>query len=229
MRTVRQWVGETAGGLPRPFWFLWTNTLINRLGSFAIIVLAIYLTQERGFSESYAGLVIGLWGAGGAVGTLVGGVLADRWGRKPTMLTALYGASAIMLLVGFATGPVELAIAVTLLGMVNEASRPAMQALMVDIVPEHDRLRAFSLNYWVINLGFAFAATMAGVLAGVDFRLLFAINAATTVIGATVVAVAVKEPRRRATSRACCGDPGRRPAGADGGVPRPGVHELRRR
>ena len=48
-------------------------------------MLAIYLTQERGFSESYAGFVIGLWGAGGAVGTLVGGVLADRWGRKPTL------------------------------------------------------------------------------------------------------------------------------------------------
>ena len=54
---------------------------------------------------------------------------------------------------------------------------------MVDIVPEQDRLRAFSLNYWAINLGFAFAAMMAGVLAGVDFRLLFVINAATTVIG----------------------------------------------
>ncbi len=49
-----------------------------------------------------------------------------------------------------------------------------MSALMVDIVGERDRLRAFSLNYWVINLGFAFAATIAGFVAGVDFRLLFA-------------------------------------------------------
>ncbi len=106
MRTVRRWVGETAGGLPRQFWYLWTTTLINRLGSFVLIVLAIYLTQERGFSESYAGLVIGLWGAGSAVGTLIGGVLADRWGRKPTFLTALYGSAAMMLVFGFVEGPV---------------------------------------------------------------------------------------------------------------------------
>jgi MFS family permease len=193
---VRQWVSETAGGLPRPFWYLWTNTLINRLGSFAIIVLAIYLTQGRGFSESFAGLVIGLWGAGAAVGTLIGGVLADRWGRKPTALTALYGAAGVMLLVGFATGRLEIAIAVTVLGMVNEAARPALSALMIDIVGERDRVRAFSLNYWVINVGFAVAATLAGVLAGVDFRLLFAINAAAIVIGATIVAIGVTEPRR---------------------------------
>ena len=196
MRTVRQWVAETAGGLPRPFWYLWTNTLINRLGSFAVIVLAIYLTQGRGFSESFAGLVIGLWGAGAAVGTLIGGVLADRWGRKPTALSALYCGAGVMLLVGFATGRLEIALAVTLLGLVSEASRPALSALMIDIVGEHDRVRAFSLNYWVINVGFAVAATLAGVLAGVDFRLLFAINAASTAIGATVVAIAVKEPPR---------------------------------
>src|SRR5262245_25172855 len=117
VRTVRQWMHETAGGLPRAFWYLWTNTLINRIGSFVVIVLAIYLTQERGLSESYAGLVIGLWGAGGAIGTLVGGVLADKWGRKPTFLTALYGSSALMLVVGLVRGPVEIAIAVFLLGM----------------------------------------------------------------------------------------------------------------
>lgn len=194
MQVARRWLRETAGGLPRPFWFLWTNTLINRLGSFVIIVLAIYLTQERGFSEAFTGLVIGLWGAGGAVGTLLGGVLADRWGRKRTFLAALYGGAALMLVLAFMEGRLEVAVGVTLLGLVNEAARPALSALMIDIVPERDRIRAFSLNYWVINLGFAFAATAAGVLAGVDFRLLFAINAATTTAAATLVAVTIKEP-----------------------------------
>lgn len=199
MRTVRQWVGETAGGLPRQFWFLWTNTLVNRLGAFVVIILALYLTQERGFSETFAGLVIGLWGAGAAVGTLLGGVLADRWGRKKTILTALYAAAGVMLFVGFTPGKVAVIITITLLGLVNEASRPALSALMIDIVAEKDRVRAFSLNYWVINLGFAFSATMAGLLAAVDFRLLFAVNAATTAIGATIIAVAVREPPRLAT------------------------------
>ncbi len=205
MRAVRQWVGETAGGLPRQFWYLWSATLINRMGSFVLIVLAIYLTQVRGFSESYAGLVIGLWGAGSAVGTLVGGVLADRWGRKPTFLTALYASAAMMLVFGFVEGPVAIAIAVVLLGLVGEGARPAMSALMVDIVGQRDRVRAFSLIYWVINLAFAFSAAVAGFVVGVDVRLLFLVNAASTVAAATFLAFTVREPvrvRRPAASNA---------------------------
>ncbi|RQX27405.1 MFS transporter, partial [Micromonospora chalcea] len=102
MRTVRGWFQDTAGGLPRTFWYLWAGTLINRLGSFVLIFLAIYLTQERGFSAAQAGLVIGLWGAGGAVGTTIGGTLTDRWGRRPTLLVAHVGAAGMMIALGLA-------------------------------------------------------------------------------------------------------------------------------
>ena len=37
--------------------------------------------------------------------------------------------------------------------------------MMIDVVPERDRMRAFSLNYWAINLGFACAAILAGFAA----------------------------------------------------------------
>jgi len=196
VRTVRQWVDETAGGLPRQFWYLWGTTLVNRIGSFVLVVLALYLTKERGFSESYAGLVIGLWGAGGAIGTLIGGVLADRWGRKPTYLTALFGGATMMLVVGFTRGQAAITVAVFLLGLVSEASRPAAMALMIDLVPERDLMRAYSLNYWVINVGFAVSAFLAGMVASVDFRLLFVIDAATTVAAATLIVFAIKEPVR---------------------------------
>jgi MFS family permease len=215
VRTVRQWVGETTGGLPRAFWYIWLNTLINRFGSFIVIVLAIYLTQRRGLSETFAGLVIGLWGAGGAVGTLAGGVLADRWGRKPTLLTALYTSAVIMIVLALVRSKVEIALTVVALGLVTELSRPAMQALMIDIVPESERLRAFSLNYWVVNLGFAFAAATAGFVAGVDYLLLFCVNAATTVAGATVIAFMVTEPPRRHLPATTDGDASLRTVFAD--------------
>ena len=101
---------------------------------------------------------------------------------------------------------------VLLLGMTNEATRPASSALMVDIVGESDRLRAFSLNYWVINLGFSFSATMAGLLAEVNYTLIFVVNALTTAAAATLVAVAVREPTRMRASRATPSGPK-----ADGG------------
>ncbi|MCM0675429.1 MFS transporter [Micromonospora phytophila] len=195
MRTMRSWFRDTTGGLPVTFWYLWTGTLINRLGSFVLVFLAIYLTQERGFSASQAGLVLGLWGVGGAVGTTVGGTLADRWGRRPTLLTAHLGAATMMLALGFARPLWTVALGALLLGMFAEAARPAFGAMMIDVVPEKDRLRAFSLNYWAINLGFACAAVLAGLAAEAGYLLLFVVDAATTVITALIIFARVRETR----------------------------------
>ncbi|MFD2767693.1 MDR family MFS transporter [Micromonospora eburnea] len=195
MRTVRGWFRETTGGLPRSFWYLWTGTLINRLGSFVLVFLAIYLTQSRHFSAAQAGLVIGLWGVGGAVGTTIGGTLTDRWGRRPTLLTAHLGAATMMVALGLARPLWAVALGALLLGAFAEAARPAFGAMMIDVVPEKDRLRAFSLNYWAVNLGFACAAVLAGVAAQAGYLLLFLVDAATTLVTALIIFARVKETR----------------------------------
>jgi MFS family permease len=205
---MRGWLRNTAGGLPTTYWYLWTGTLVNRMGSFVIIFLAIYLTVERDFSASYAGLVLGLYGAGGAIGVLTGGVLADRWGRRPTLLTAHLGAATTMLGLGFARDRYAIAAGALLLGVVAEAARPAFSAMMVDVVPEGDRLRAFTLNYWAINLGFACSAVLAGLAAQAGYLLLFVVDAATTLVTATIVFLRVRETRP-ATSRARAAAPTR--------------------
>jgi MFS family permease len=192
---VRGWLRQAAGGLPRQFWFLWTGTLINRLGSFVVLFLSIYLTGDRHFSQSQAGVVLGLYGVGGAIGTMTGGVLTDRWGRRPTMLTAQFGAAALMLTLGFAETYAQIAVVTLLLGMFAEGVRPAFSAMMVDVVPEHDRVRAYSLNYWAINLGFALAAVAAGLAAQADYFLLFAVDAGTTLLTAIITAIFLAETR----------------------------------
>jgi len=202
---VRGWLQQATGGLPRQFWFLWTGTLINRLGAFVVIYLAIYLTVQLDFSQSQAGLVLGAYGIGGAAGTMGGGVLADRWGRRPTLLTAQFGAAALMLTMGFAQGLWQLAAGALLLGLFTEGIRPAFQAMMIDILPERDRLRAYSLNYWAINLGFACAAILAGFAAQFDYLLLFVVDAGTTLVTALISLIFLAETRQA------------RPAG----VPRP--------
>ncbi|MFI5932683.1 MDR family MFS transporter [Actinoplanes sp. NPDC051494] len=209
MRRVRGWLREAAGGLPRQFWFLWTGTLINRLGSFVLIYLALYLTQDLHFTPSSAGLVMGAWGVGGGIGTLTGGVLTDRWGRRPTMLTAQFGAAGLMLALGFAQGFWQLLAGTFLLGLFSEGVRPAFQAMMIDVVPDKDRVRAYSLNYWAINLGFAFSAVLAGFAAKADFLLLFVIDAGTTLLTAVMFLIFLAETRPvRAAVRRVRGGPG---------------------
>jgi MFS family permease len=202
------WLRRTAGGLPGQFWLLWAGTLINRLGSFVVIYLAIYLTRQLGFTQSQAGLVLGCYGVGGIAGTLIGGVLADRWGRRATLLLAQPGAAAVMLALGFVRGIGALAVGVLLLGVFTEAIRPAFQAAMVDIIADRDRVRAFSLNYWAVNLGFAGAAILAGLAAQVDYLLLFVVDAGSTLLVAGMTWLLMRETRPARSADVVVAGPG---------------------
>ncbi|MFE7316112.1 MDR family MFS transporter [Streptomyces sp. NPDC057555] len=192
---LRRAAVESVSGLPRQFWWLWTSTLINRLGAFVATFLALYLTVERGYSASYAGFVGALYGLGGVVSSLGAGVLTDRLGRRPTMLVAQVCTAVSVALLGFMTDPVAIAVVACLVGMASSASRPAVQAMMADIVAPKDRIRAFSLNYWAINLGFAISSSVAGLIAEHGYLALFLGEATLVLACALVVFFTLPESR----------------------------------
>ncbi|MEW2522215.1 MDR family MFS transporter [Actinacidiphila alni] len=193
MTAVGRAVRETVSGLPRQFWWLWTSTLVNRLGGFVVTFLALYLTVQRGYSASYAGLVAALYGLGGAAGAVVGGVLADRIGRRPTLLVTQLGAAATTAVLGLVVNPLAIAAVAALVGLTSNASRPALSAMIADLVRPEDRVRAFSLNYWAINIGFGVSAAAAGFIAAEGYLWLFLIDALSTVLCAVVVYVKAQE------------------------------------
>ncbi|MGR6322357.1 MFS transporter [Micromonospora soli] len=193
MRGLRRWWDDTAGGLPATFWYLWSGLLINRAGAFAMLFLSLYLTAARGASASLAGLVVGAYGAGGAVGTLLGGVLADRWGRRATLLAAHLGAAGLMVALAFSRHLAVIAVLAALVGVVHSMPSPAFVAAIVDVVPEDRRARAFNLQFWAFNLGMAVASLLAGVLAEASFLALFLVDAAATLAAAAVIALKVPE------------------------------------
>jgi MFS family permease len=182
-------------GLPRAFWFLWTGMLISRLGTFVLPFLALYLTQGRGLSLSAAGVVAAIYGAGGAVAGPMGGFLADRVGRRLTMRVALGLGGAGMIALGFVHRIEILAPGLFAVALVSEMYRPAAQAAISDLVAPADRVRAFGLLYWVINVGFAIGLTIGGLLASKSFMLLFVCDGATTLLFGLLIGVGVPETR----------------------------------
>ncbi|WP_435800234.1 MDR family MFS transporter [Streptomyces coeruleorubidus] len=192
---ARRAVRETVSGLPREFWWLWTSTLVNRLGAFVATFMALYLTLDRGYSATYAGLVAALHGLGGVISSLGGGVMADRLGRRPTLLIAQASTAVSVALLGFMHHPVAIAGVAFLVGMASNASRPAVQAMMADIVRPEDRIRAFSLNYWAINLGFAVSSMAAGFIAEVSYLAGFLIEAGMTMVCAILVFLRLPESK----------------------------------
>ncbi|MFB7982512.1 MDR family MFS transporter [Streptomyces vinaceus] len=197
---LRRAARESVSGLPREFWWLWTSTLVNRLGAFVATFMTLYLTVDRGYSASFAGLVVALHGLGGVVSSLGAGVMTDRLGRRPTMLAAQASTAFSVALLGFMEHPAAIAAVALLVGLTSNASRPAVQAMMADIVRPEDRVRAFALNYWAINLGFAVSATVAGFVAEYSYLAGFLGEAALTLLCAVLVYVKLPESRPQRTA-----------------------------
>lgn len=182
-------------GLPRVYWMLWTGMLLNRLGGTVFFFLGIYLTRERGLRPELAALIISLYAAGGLVSGPVGGALADRVGRRVTLLVGTTLAGVLMLVLGFARSNVAIAVVAPFLGFFSDLCRPALQAAVSDVVRPQDRTRAYGLLYWAINLGFAGASAFGGVLAERHFALLFVIDAVSTFAYGAIVFFGVFETR----------------------------------
>ncbi|MGI8334124.1 MFS transporter [Actinomadura scrupuli] len=193
------------GGLPRPFWVLWTGSLINRLGTMVEPFMAFYLVGVRGLSVPATGAVMAMFGAGSVFSQVIGGALADRIGRRPTLTLGTLASAAAMVALGYVSSLPALIAVVFALGLTVDMYRPAAQALVADLVPAADRTRAYGLLFWAVNLGFAAAMVAGGTLAGAGFHWLFWIDALTFVVFGLLVWRAVPETR---AARPPGGDPG---------------------
>lgn len=182
-------------GLPRTYWMLWSGMLLNRLGGSVFFLLGLYLTRERGLRSELAGLVMSLYAAGGLLAGPVGGALADGVGRRLTLLGGTAASGLFMLALGGARSTLSIVVLAPLLGFCTDLCRAPLQAAVADVVPPEDRARAYGFLYWAINLGFAGASAVGGLLAVNHFGLLFVIDALTTFAYGAIVLVGVSETR----------------------------------
>ena len=182
-------------GLPRVYWTLWCGMLLNRLGGAVFFLLGLYLTRERGLPPVTAGLVISLYAGGGLLAGPVGGALADRLGRRATLLGGTAASGVFMLALGGARSTGAIVVLAPLLGFFTDLCRPPLQAAVADLVPPADRARAYGLLYWAMNLGYAVASALGGALAVHHFGLLFVIDAISTFAYGAIVFLGVRETR----------------------------------
>src|SRR5688572_20781535 len=150
--------------LPKPVWILFGGTFINRFGTFVMPFLAIYMTRE-GFTPAQAGLAVSCYGGGHIFASMIGGHLADRIGRRHTIALSMFCSAGAMLALSQARSLHAILILSFVVGLVGEIYRPAAAALLGDLVLPHQRIAAFGMYRFAINLGFAVGPATAGFLA----------------------------------------------------------------
>jgi MFS family permease len=176
--------------LPRAAWILFFGTFLNKFGGFVVPFLTLYLTN-RGYTVSQTGMAVSAYGLGNMGASLLGGHLADKLGRRKTIVFSMFSGAAAMMLLSQAHSLAPIILLTALTGLTNEFYRPASQALLADIVPADQRVTAFAGLRVSFNAGFAFGPATAGLLAAYGYFWLFAGDAATSVLFGLVALLAL--------------------------------------
>ena len=172
---------ENLRALPRGAWILFFGTFLNKFGTFVLPFLAIYMTR-LGYTSAQAGLAIGAYGVGTLCACLLGGYLADRLGRRKTIVLSMGSAALAMLSLSQVRSLPVIVLFSGLAGLTGELYRPASSALLADLVPAGQRVTAFAAYRMALNAGFAFGPATAGLLAKHSFLWLFVGDAATSLL-----------------------------------------------
>ncbi len=180
-------------GLPRSVYVLFIARIVNSMGNFVFPFLALFLTDRLGYSADTAGIIILLSASSSIPGSLAGGKLADRIGRKKVLISGLSLAAFTFipcaLLGDSLLLPYFIVAADFFIGMAN----PCSQAIVTDLTTSQNRQAAFSLLYLGHNLGFAIGPLIAGFLYNSHTSWIFLGDALTTLASVSLIILFVKE------------------------------------
>ncbi len=183
--------GSSWRGLSPTVWVLVLARAVNKIGAFTLPFLGVVLTVEFGATLAQTGLILAVFGAATIPSRLLGGQLADRLGRRRTIVLGLTGCAAAQLWIAFSSALWSAVLATVLLGLAFEIYEPPSQATIADVTEPADRPTAYGL----LGAAMAAAAVLAGLLAAAvshfDLRWLFVADAITCLACAVLVALAL--------------------------------------
>jgi len=174
-------------GLTKNTWYLSVVMLVNRSGTMVIPFMTMYCTQKLHFSLPQAGTIMALFGAGAIAGAYIGGRITDKFGFYYQQLASLLLGGTMFLVTGFLQTYLSLCMGTFILSLCNESFRPANSAAVAYYSKPENITRSYSLNRLAINLGWAVGGALGGVLASINYHLLFWVDGCTNIVAALLL------------------------------------------
>ncbi|MBI3875386.1 MAG: MFS transporter [Verrucomicrobia bacterium] len=151
-------------------------------------------TATQADIKRYGDVFLGIFLAGGTFGGILFGSLADRWGRRPTMVVTILMYSIFSGLTYFANSLWEVAVLRFLVAMGVGGEWSVAAALVAEVFPQHARTHASAIFHSTSILG-TWLAALAGIWVGAQWRYAFLVGVVPALL-VLWVRVSVKEPER---------------------------------
>lgn len=137
---------------------LFAITVINYIDRSAIAYAVPDIESELGLGSARMGLVLGAFGVGYAVTTLIGGIAVDRYGAKIVLAVAALAWTLAIGATGLAVGFLMLYAARVVLGLAEGPNFPAMTGAVGGWLPPHERATALGNALVAVPLALAVGA-----------------------------------------------------------------------
>lgn len=182
-------------GLPKEVYIIFISKIITSMGSFIIPLYALILTQKIGMSKPDTGWMTALLTLVQSVCLLIGGKFIDRIGRKKVLCFCQITGAALYIICIFLPTDFSLAGVIMVTAGLYMTAAPAQDALLADYTKEESRKAAYSLIYFGANMGYSIGPLLSGLLFNNHLKLLFALDAVTTLVSITLITIFVREPQ----------------------------------
>ena len=173
---------------PALFWIVVGTLFVDSIGNTLLFpFFALYITRKFGVGMTEAGILLGLSSLFGLIGSIVGGAITDRFGRRRLILFGLTFSAISSLSFGLASDVRILYFLIVIVGLLSRVAAPAYDAMMADILPEAKRQEGFGILRVAFNFAWIFGTALGGLIATRSFLALFVMDAIFSTIAAIIL------------------------------------------
>ncbi len=150
-------------GQRAPLAFIFLTVFIDMLGYGIVLPLLPFFVQRQGAGAALTGLLGALYAAMQLIGGPALGALSDRYGRRPVLLSCLFGTAMAYVLLGLANSLALILLAIAIDGITG-GNLSTAYAYIADITTPVNRARGMGLVGAAFGLGLMIGPAMGGLL-----------------------------------------------------------------
>ena len=180
-------------GLPRQVYILCLVRWITGMGSLVFTFSSLILTGIVGLSTSQAGFAAMCYAAANVIGAIVGGKMADYYGRKKIYLWFTVVTCSIYVIASFYCTTILIVPLSIFAFFFGSGCYPIVSAMVADSAKGPKSPECFSLLYLCHNLGFAVGPALGGALLANHLPWVYRIQSGMFLLGAIILFLCTEE------------------------------------